>query len=137
MRKIGILALLLLITSLSFANLKKDKEKKQAYIFGVATSLTDSVAFITEIQTVDSLMINKDGFIDNEKEYSYQLKQYIIDNQTKEEKVCAVFYNSDPSKIAKEYKKVSNRLKIKDKKIVKTIPKENFKFEFYIEEDKE
>lgn len=138
MKKIGIISLMLfLIASLSYAGKKKDKEEKQAYIFGVATSLTDSIAFITEIQKVDSLMINKNGFIDNEKEYSYQLKQYIINNQTKDEKVCAVFYDSEIKKINKEYKKVITRLKNKDKKVVQTISDKNFKFEFYKENDEE
>ena len=56
---------------------RKDDAPRQAYIFGVGISMTDSTAFFTDIQTVDSLYLNEDGFVDHESEYSLQLKLYL------------------------------------------------------------
>lgn len=132
-----ILILLIAVSSVSFAKKKKDKENKQVILFGVTVSLTDSSAFITEIMTVDSLLTNKDGFIDKEEEYSTQLKSFLEKNYNVANHACAIFYDTDIKDINKKYKKINNRLVNKEKRSLKTLPKTEFNFTLYKEDSEE
>lgn len=138
MKRIGFILLLLIAVSItSFAGKKKDKANKQVSLFGVTVSLVDSTAFITEIQTVDSLLTNKDGFIDNEEEYTRQLKLYLDKVLNVKEHVCAIYYSDDMKKLVKEYKEVNNRIRNKEKRTVSEIDIDDFKFTLYKAEDEE
>lgn len=138
MKRISLIFILLIaVSSMSFAKKKKNKENKQVILFGVTVSLTDSAAFITEIMTVDSLLTNKDGFIDKEEEYSTQLKQFIENNYSISNHACAIFYDTDMKDITKKYKKINSRLTNKEKRSLKMIPKTEFSFILHKEESEE
>lgn len=110
---------------------RKDDAPRQAYIFGVGISMTDSTAFFTDIQTVDSLYLNKEGFVDHESEYSLQLKLYLSNRLNMHDKTCAVFYDSDAKDLQKEYDKVTSKLKSSGYKDFVTIGKDDFTFTLY------
>lgn len=136
MKRINFIILLFLACFLSIqAKPKKSKVQKPAYLFGVAISMTDSTAFVTDIQTVDSLITDKDGFIPYEEEYSLQLKLYLENNMKLRDRVCAVFYDTDTKDLEKEYKKVLTKLKTKNKYQVSELKSSDFKFQLYKEEE--
>lgn len=137
MKKLSlILVLLMAVSSITFAGKRKDKANRQVSMFGVSVSLTDSTAFITDIQTIDSLLTNKDGFVDNEKEYSLQLKLYLGKMEINDH-TCAVFYDSDMKKLLKKYKKVNTRIRSKEKRKVTELKSSDFKFVLYKEDEEE
>lgn len=114
-----------LVLCSAFTN--SEKGKKQIYIFGVAASFMDSVVYITDIQTLDSVKFDE-GFLANRSAYSYQLKNYIEQNENLPDRTCAVYYSSDKKKIYKEYSKLKNKYQ-KNKISIKPLTSGNFKFE--------
>ena len=93
--------------------------------------MTDSTAFFTDIQTVDSLYLNEDGFVDHESEYSLQLKLYLSNRLNMHDKTCAGFYDSDAKDLQKEYDKVTSKRKSSGYKDFVTIGKDDFTFTLY------
>lgn len=82
----------------------------RVYMFGFAASFTDSVVYVTDIQTLDSAYIDtKTGFLQERSLYSAQLqffveKQYQIPYAT-----CVVFYNPSRKKLEREYLEIKGR----------------------------
>lgn len=132
-RILNIATLMLIVSTLAFASNKKDDEPKPAHLFGVGISLTDSTAFFTDIQTVDSLFLNDNGFIDNEAEYSLQLKLYLSNRLNMPDKACAVFYDDNLKDLEKEYNKVMSKLKDGGYKDFIMINRNDFTFTRYKE----
>ncbi len=116
------------------ASNKKDKEPKPVKLFGVGISLTDSAAFITEIISFDSLFLNANGFLDNEAEYSLQLKLYLANTLQMPDKTCTVFYDDNLKDLEKEMGKVKSKLKEIGYPNIVTIAKSDFTFKPYIEQ---
>ena len=54
----------------------KGKEKP-VYMFGVGASFKDSVVYFTEVQVVDSVQLDHDGFLPHRESYAYQMKNYL------------------------------------------------------------
>ena len=50
---------------------------KPVYMFGVGASFKDSVVYFTEVQLVDSVVLDKNGFLPSRVQYSYQLKNFL------------------------------------------------------------
>ena len=59
-------------TLCSAFTMKKDKEKP-VYVFGIAASFNDTIVYYTEVQLLDSVLLDKDGFLPDREVYSYQL----------------------------------------------------------------
>mgnify|MGYP006873686016 FL=1 len=56
---------------------KKGKGEKAVYAFGVAASFNDTVVYFTDIQVLDSVKLDKGGFLPKRDLYTYQLKNYL------------------------------------------------------------
>ena len=74
-------AIALVFTMCSAFSLKKD-HSKPVYAFGISASFTDTVVYFTEIQILDSVSLSKEGFLAHRELYSYQLKNYLEDNES-------------------------------------------------------
>ena len=101
-KRLNIVAMALAVSVCAMASGRKDDAPKQAYLFGVGISLTDSTAFITDIQTVDSLYLNEEGFLPHEAEYSLQMKLYLANRLNMRDKVCTVFYDDNQKDLQKQ-----------------------------------
>ena len=86
-------AVALVFTLCSAFSLKKGGHKP-VYAFGVSASFTDTVIYYTEIQMLDSVALDKNGFLPHRELYSYQLKNYLEDNQLQQNSTC-LLYTSD------------------------------------------
>lgn len=82
--------------------------RKRVYLFGFATSFTDSVAYITEIQTLDSAYVHYNGFLDSRSLYALQLDQYLA-GTGREGLTCVVFFNKKKSKVEKKFLEVKKK----------------------------
>lgn len=51
--------------------------RKSCVCFGVAASFNDTVVYFTDIQVLDSVKLDKGGFLPKRDLYTYQLKNYL------------------------------------------------------------
>lgn len=124
-KKLTILALFLSIVCGAFA--EKAKIKTDISIFGVAISVSDSVVYMTDMQEIGKVTVEKKTkFLVNRREYSNQLSEYI--SKTGDGRMTTlVSYNLKKKKTEKRYLKIKERF-IKDGYVVKYITKEEFAF---------
>ena len=77
------------------------------YMFGFAASFTDSIVHFTNIQEVDSVWIeSKNKFMLSREEFSYQLRDYLANQQQMPHRTCIVVYNQNKAKLEKKYAKM-------------------------------
>ncbi|WP_300812572.1 hypothetical protein [uncultured Bacteroides sp.] len=103
-----IMTVALLFTLCSAFTMKKDKEKP-VYAFGVAASFNDSVVYYTPIQVLDSVALDKNGFLPKRDLYSYQLKNYLEAEVGKPDYTCMIYFSENKNKLTKEATKLMNK----------------------------
>ena len=81
----------------------------------------------TNIQVIDSVYLDANGFLPARDSYAYQLKNYLEINKELTDRTCMIFFNTDMKKLTKEFNKVVARYKKKNV-IVQSIKPEDFKF---------
>ncbi len=104
----------------------KDK-LKPVYAFGVSISLIDSTVYYTNIQLLDSVYLDKNGFLPYRDTYSYQLKNYLEINKGLSNRTCMIFFDDNTKKINKELNKLIARYKKQNAMLI-PIEKEEFMF---------
>ena len=103
-----LLAVTLVFTLCSAFSMKKEKEK-QVYAFGVAASFNDTIVYYTEIQMLDSVVLDKRGFLPQRELYSYQLKNYLEYELAKLDYTCMIYFSENKNKLQKEASKVKGK----------------------------
>ena len=102
--------------------------KQQVYMFGVATSMNDSLTIITDLQTVlANVMPN--GFLSERSLYSLQLNNYLVGKQHRENMTCAVFFNKSKKKAEKKFQRVKKKFREKHGIVTQPLGKDMFQFE--------
>ena len=80
----------------SFAAPKAEKDgPKRVYMYGVSVDFNDSVVYLTDVQYLDSIVINKDGSLLNYANYSHQFKMYLEGTLGEDNQTCAVVYSDN------------------------------------------
>ena len=120
-------AIALVFTMCSAFSLKKD-HSKPVYAFGISASFTDTVVYFTDIQILDSAKVSKEGFLVHRELYSYQLKNYLEDNQLQENSTCMIYFSENRKKLEKEATKILNKYKKNNRMTVSRIDSDNFRF---------
>lgn len=110
------------------AKKSKDKNKYGVYMAGVSASFTDSLVYFTDIQYLDSAMVDGKGFLVGRSQYSVQLKDYLETKQGGKNRTCFMFYNIKKSKLQKEILKLKEKYKKGNSLVFKDVNPE-FKFE--------
>lgn len=110
------------------AKKSKDKNKYGVYMAGVSASFTDSLVYFTDIQYLDSAMVDGKGFFVGRSQYSVQLKDYLETKQGGKNRTCFMFYNMKKSKLQKEILKLKEKYKKGNSLVFKDVNPE-FKFE--------
>lgn len=109
-------------------SLKKGKGEKAVYAFGIAASFTDTVVYYTAIQPLDSVKLDKNGFLPKRELYTYQLKNYLEYELGSPDYTCMIYFSGNKGKLEKEAAKMQGKYK-KNKAIVLTpIDAEAFRF---------
>lgn len=113
MRRTIIWTFLLLMALTSAAKSKSQsygKGQGKVYIFGVCQQLTDSMVYITSVQEVDSIDLErKTKFLPFRSEFSLQLKEYMEGTLQRRYQTACVFYSPKRKKISKKYYKIKKR----------------------------
>jgi len=99
-----------------------------AYIFGYGVSMLDSTAYITDIQRLDTVILeDKTGFLRDRHLYSMQLNGFLEDSLQLKNMTCTVLYHKKRNKLEKtmaRLRKVQARQSLK----IKTVGQGDFAF---------
>lgn len=111
------------------AELAYTKGKGTVYVFGVSQQLGENTVYVTNINRVDSIDLQKrTKFLPYRSEFSIQLKQYLEGTEKLKKQTACVYYNKSRKKLSKEFYKIKKRyLDNKEKKMVMV---DNEKFSF-------
>ena len=107
----------------------KNKCVPKIYAFGFAASFNDSTVYFTEIHEVDSVWINeKNKFLLNRSDYSYQLKSY-FDAKGLTHRTCVISYALKRKDLEKRYEKMKAKYLKKGNYRIEYIDPKDFRFE--------
>lgn len=94
-------------------------EPRAVYMFGFSASFTDSVAYITPIQQLDSAyMDTKTQFLMDRAVYSDQFQSFLSDTKNMSLPTCAVLFNVKKEKLEKERQKLLKKYGAAQKSVV-------------------
>ncbi len=100
------------------------------FVYGFSLSFNDSTVYITDIMQLDSAWIDKKTkFLYSRSTYSYQLRNYLIE-QGVENPTCTIMFYEKRKKAEKNLVKLKNRYtKRNETYIVKYVAASDFRFE--------
>ncbi len=82
----------------------------KVYMFGFGVSFLDSVAYVTDMQLVDSVTIDDHTkFLQARALYGIQLQTYLKDSIHKENVTCVVYFNEKKKKVERLYSKICKK----------------------------
>lgn len=122
-----IMAVVVTLLFCSAFTMKKGGEKP-VYAFGVAASFSDTVVYYTDIQLLDSVVLDKQGFLPQRDQYSYQLKNHLEYQMNKPNYTCIIYFSENRNKLEKEASKVKAKYQ-KGNLTLQGIEAAAFKFE--------
>lgn len=88
-------------------------QPQTVYLFGAGINFLDSVVYVTDFQSLDSLYIEPEGDLREHYAYTADLKFYLESTLGIENETCAVFYMTDEKKATKRYTKMDAKLRKK------------------------
>ena len=86
------------------------------------------MVYFTEVQLVDSVVLDKSGFLPEREMYAYQLKNYLEYQKGKPDYTCAIYFSEHKSKLEKELSKVRKSYAKGDAFILENVEQKEFIF---------
>ncbi len=107
----------LILVSLSlllFVAVQAQKKGDGVYVMGVSYSFSDSIAYFTEVQFMDSVALEKKTkFLPKRDIYSEELQTYMAIQENKPNRTSIVIFAKNKNKIKKREAKLKKRLENK------------------------
>lgn len=125
--------MLLVLTVCSAFSLKGSKNKP-VYIVGVSASFTDSLVYFTEIQLLDSVHVDKNKMLPERAQYSYQLKNYLENEEGLTNRTCFVYFSNNKNKLQKTVTKMKTKYQKGKTMLVREVNPNEFRFKKLEEE---
>ena len=125
---------LLIIIMLTLTGVKasaKGTVSPQGYMFGFVANFSDSVVYITDIQTVDSVWYDtKTKFLLGRSSYANQLRDYFSEKLNMPHRTCIVVFALNRKDIEKKYLKMKKLYTVKNvgRYDVKNLNESDFRF---------
>lgn len=89
---------------------EKATDEDVVYMFGVGTNFNDSVIYLTEINDVHALKLQKKTqFLPFRAEFSLQMREYLEGGLGLQNETCCMFYADKRKTLAKRYYKLKKR----------------------------
>ena len=134
MKFVKIFASLFLVLMVCSAFSLKGKNKENGmYMAGVSASFTDSLIYFTDVQFVDSVVLDKNKLLPLRELYSEQLEDYLENNLGLKDRTCFIYFDYKKDKVEKAIKKMKSKY-LKDGKAVLKEVGNDFKFTKTVEE---
>lgn len=99
-------------------NGEKKNAEKTVYVWGVSIAFPDSVAYFTEIQPIDGVVL-ENKLLPNRHLYSYELKDYMSFEEGKPGRTSFIYFSTKRSKLEKKELKIRRRLIERENKTVR------------------
>lgn len=128
MKYVKILFVLALAFTVCSAFSIKKGSPKPVYAFGISASFADTVVYYTDIQLLDSVHLDKNGFLPHRELYSYQLKNFLEYEMKQPNRTCMIYFSDSKKKIDKEALKVLGKYKKNKSVVLQKIEPEKFRF---------
>ncbi len=128
MKYVRMLLALALVFMVCSAFTMKKGEDKPVYVFGIAASFSDTVVYYTPVQLVDSVVLDRHGFLPRRELYSYQLKNYVEYSLGKPNYTCMIYFSEKKVKLEREATKIIGKYR-KDNVSVQMLDGKDFVFE--------
>ena len=128
MRKI---LFLIIVAAISVCGMAKNEKKVKkpaivpVYMYGMSTAFGDSVAYVTDIQRIDSAYMERKHILGGLREYVQQLDQYY--KSKGERRVNTVFFKKNRKKAEKHFMKLRKKYN-KQGQELKPLPQGEFGF---------
>ena len=126
-------ALFLVLMVCSAFSLKGKNKGGGMYMAGVSASFTDSLIYFTDVQFVDSVVLDKNKLLPLRELYSEQLEDYLENNLGLKDRTCFIYFDKKKDKVEKEIKKMKAKYLKEGKSVLKEVGTE-FKFSKVVEE---
>ena len=126
-------ALFLVLMVCSAFSLKGKNKGGGMYMAGVSASFTDSLIYFTDVQFVDSVVLDKNKLLPLRGLYSEQLEDYLENNLGLKDRTCFIYFDKKKDKVEKEIKKMKAKYLKEGKSVLKEVDTE-FKFTKVVEE---
>ena len=120
---------MILTASVAVARGKKDDKKVEqipVYVMGASMSFSDSIVYFTEIQKLDSVVL-QNGFLPHRQYYAYELKDYMNFEENMPGRISMIYFDTKRAKMEKLEYKIKKHLLEKEGKIVRYLG-DKFKF---------
>ena len=128
MKFVKIFASLILVFMVCSAfSMKGKKQENGMYMAGVSASFTDSLIYFTDVQFVDSVVLDKNKLLPLRELYSEQLEDYLENNLGMKNRTCFIYFDKKKDKVEKEIKKMKAKYLKEGKSVLKEVGTE-FKF---------
>lgn len=128
MKFIRVLASLFLVLLVCSASTPKSKSNKNGlYMVGVSASFTDSLIYFTDVQFVDSVELDKDGYLPLREQYSDQLDNYLEMKIGLKNRTCFIYFNKKKDKLEKNINKMKAKYQKEGKGVLRDTG-DDFKF---------
>ena len=120
-------SLFLVFMVCSAFSLKSKKQESGMYMAGVSASFTDSLIYFTDIQYLDSVVLDKDKLLPIRVQYSEQLENYLQNNLGLQDRTCFIYFDYKKEKVVKAINKMKAKYLKDGKALLKEIGND-FKF---------
>lgn len=101
----------------------------QIYVFGFSQEFGDTIAYITDITKIDSIMLQKKtGFLPFRYDLSQQYKSYLESDKGLKKQTTCVFFSKNKKSLSKKLAKMKKRYLNMENTTVVTIKDDEFKF---------
>ncbi len=104
------------------------KKSKDVYIAGVSASFTDSLVYFTDIQLLDSVMLDAEHMLPDRSQYSTQLKTYLENEEGLENRTCFVYFSNDRDKLQKSITKIKEKYQKGNTMLIRQVNPNAFHF---------
>ena len=94
----------------------------------MAASFNDSIVYYTDIQVLDSVELDKNGFLPKRDLYTYQLKNYLEYNLQKPDYTCMIYFSENKKRLEKEAAKVKGKYKRNKNMVLQVVEPGAFSF---------
>ena len=128
MRFIKVLCSLLVVLTVCSAFSLKGNKGKSVYIVGVSASFTDSLVYFTEIQLLDSVKLDKNKMLPERAQYSYQLKNYLENQEGLTNRTCFVYFSNNKKKLQKTIGKMKTKYQKGKTMLIREVNPNEFRF---------